>query len=160
MMELLKPGGWCAQLTANSFMKREFGRKYVETYLPGYDMPWVIDTSGAYIPGHGTPTIIHVTRNQPPASDQVMAIQSVRGEPTQPSLDARGIVWGQIRRAVRERDLAARFEAVMVAAHSPQPPEAPAERPSASPRAVPAESPKRRSKHPADQLGLFEGEPA
>ncbi|MFD6356625.1 Eco57I restriction-modification methylase domain-containing protein [Nocardia tengchongensis] len=53
MHELLAPGGWCAQLTTNAWMKREFGQKYVENWLPRYDLPWVIDTSGVYIPGHG-----------------------------------------------------------------------------------------------------------
>jgi hypothetical protein len=32
-------------------MKREFGREFVEQYLPGLDLQWVIDTSGTYIPG-------------------------------------------------------------------------------------------------------------
>jgi hypothetical protein len=37
-------------ITANSFMKREFGKKLVETYIPRW--------AGAYFPGHGTPTVI------------------------------------------------------------------------------------------------------
>ncbi|MFI9585983.1 hypothetical protein ACIHCQ_30020 [Streptomyces sp. NPDC052236] len=31
---LAAPGGFVAQLTANSFMKREFGRRYVVDFLP------------------------------------------------------------------------------------------------------------------------------
>jgi hypothetical protein len=53
MMDLLAPGGWCAQLTSNAFMKREFGKHYVERYLTRFRMEWIIDTSGPYIPGTG-----------------------------------------------------------------------------------------------------------
>lgn len=103
MTDLLVPGGWCAQLTANSFMKREFGRRFVEDYLPSLDLRWVIDTSGAYIPGHGTPTVILVHRNQPPSDDEVAVIQGVRGEPSTPADPARGVVWRAIEDAVRRK---------------------------------------------------------
>ncbi|MFJ5068418.1 Eco57I restriction-modification methylase domain-containing protein [Kitasatospora sp. NPDC088556] len=43
MTELARPGGTVAQLTANSFMKREFGKKYIEQYLSRLDLVWVID---------------------------------------------------------------------------------------------------------------------
>lgn len=103
MTELLVSGGWCAQLTANSFMKREFGTKFVEQYLPGLDLRWVIDTSGAYIPGHGTPTVILVHRNQPPSSDTVNTVLGIRGEPSTPDDPARGKVWTAIAGAVRTK---------------------------------------------------------
>lgn len=103
--DLLVPGGWCAQLTANSFMKREFGKSFIETYLPRYDLRWVIDTSGAYIPGHGTPTVILVHRNQSPASDKVSAVLGKQGEPSAPADPSRGRVWRAIEEAVhRELD--------------------------------------------------------
>ena len=50
--------GYVGLITANSFMKREFGKKLIEAFLPSVDLTHVIDTSGAYIPGHGTPTVI------------------------------------------------------------------------------------------------------
>ncbi|MEA3410513.1 MAG: BREX-2 system adenine-specific DNA-methyltransferase PglX [Pseudomonadota bacterium] len=50
--------GLVGMITANSFMKREFGKKLVEGFFPRVDLTHVIDTSGAYIPGHGTPTVI------------------------------------------------------------------------------------------------------
>src|SRR5262249_2843190 len=59
-----RPAGYVGMITANSFMKREFGRKLIEEYLPRWDITHVIDTSGAYIPGHGTPTVILFGRNQ------------------------------------------------------------------------------------------------
>ena len=52
--------------TANSFMKREFGKKLIEEFFPRIDLTHVIDTSGAYIPGHGTPTVILFGRNRKP----------------------------------------------------------------------------------------------
>ncbi len=100
MHELLRPGGWCAQLTGNSFMKRELGQKYIESYLPRFDVRWVIDTSGAYIPGHGTPTVILVTRNQPATGRCVRAVQGIRGEPKRPEDPANGVVWSAIRDGV------------------------------------------------------------
>ncbi|MGP4027180.1 Eco57I restriction-modification methylase domain-containing protein [Actinomadura sp. 3N407] len=119
MVELLRPGGWCAQLTANSFMKREFGKPYIEKFLHGLDLRWVIDTSGAYIPGHGTPTVILVTRNRPSREDEpVFSIQGIAGEPRVPEHVARGIVISQIRNLVRERDVAARVDALLDGSHS------------------------------------------
>lgn len=109
MTELAVPGGWIAQLTANSFMKREFGAKFVEQYLPRFDLQRVIDTSGAYIPGHGTPTVILVHRNQPPSPDPVHTILGKRGEPSQPADPANGLVWRAIADAVRSRLAAERF---------------------------------------------------
>ena len=53
-------------ITANSFMKREFGKKLIEEFFPRIDLTHVIDTSGAYIPGHGTPTVILFGRNRKP----------------------------------------------------------------------------------------------
>ena len=53
--------GYVGQITANSFMKREFGKKLIEKFFAQkVDLTHVIDTSGAYIPGHGTPTVILV----------------------------------------------------------------------------------------------------
>jgi hypothetical protein len=48
--------GFVGMITANSFMKREFGKKLIESFFPQIDLTHVIDTSGSYIPGHGTPT--------------------------------------------------------------------------------------------------------
>ena len=58
--------GYTGQITANSFMKREFGKKLIEEFFPRLDLTHVIDTSGAYIPGHGTPTVILFGRWQYP----------------------------------------------------------------------------------------------
>lgn len=86
--------GYVGQITANSFMKREFGKKLVENYFPTVHLTHVIDTSGAYIPGHGTPTVILIGRNRLGRSDDpVRAVLGVRGEPTQPAEPARGMVW-------------------------------------------------------------------
>ena len=53
-----RPAGHVGQITSNSFMKREFGKKLIEEHLSQLDLTHIIDTSGAYIPGHGTPTLI------------------------------------------------------------------------------------------------------
>ncbi|MGH4021336.1 MAG: BREX-2 system adenine-specific DNA-methyltransferase PglX [Pseudonocardiaceae bacterium] len=92
-----RDAGFVGQITANSFMKREFGKKLIENFFPTVDLSHVIDTSGAYIPGHGTPTVILVGRNRTPRqSDPIRAILGIRGEPSQPEEPARGLVWSAI----------------------------------------------------------------
>jgi hypothetical protein len=47
-----QPAGFVGQITANSFMKREFGKRVIEDFLSHeVDLSHVIDTSGAYNPG-------------------------------------------------------------------------------------------------------------
>lgn len=91
-----RPAGWVGQITSNSFMKREFGSKLIEEFLPTVDLRTVIDTSGAYIPGHGTPTVIIVGRNQSQSAENVRAVLSVRGEPNRPDNPSKGLVWTSI----------------------------------------------------------------
>ncbi len=125
--ELARPGGWVAQITGNSFMKREFGRPLIETYLPTVDLRWIIDTSGAYIPGHGTPTVIMASRNQPPSCDTVHVVLGKRGEAKVPADPARGEVWTDIARGVERVESAERFAfAAERAARETQPAPAPA----------------------------------
>nr|WP_317452591.1 BREX-2 system adenine-specific DNA-methyltransferase PglX [Streptomyces sp. CBMA29] len=91
-------GGYVGQITANSFMKREFGKKLIENFFRlEVELSHVIDTSGAYIPGHGTPTVILVGRNRVPNPERtVRAVLGVRGEPSQPKVAAEGVVWRAI----------------------------------------------------------------
>jgi hypothetical protein len=86
--------GFTGQITANSFMKREFGKRLIEDFLAGaIDLTHVIDTSGAYIPGHGTPTVILVGRRRLPRQDRVRAVLGVLGEPEAPLQPENGLVW-------------------------------------------------------------------
>ena len=96
------PAGRAGQITANSFMKREFGTPVVEKYLPTKDLELVVDTSGAYIPGHGTPTVILVGRNAPPRAETVRAVLGIQGEPGAPQDPAQGKVWRAIADHVDE----------------------------------------------------------
>jgi hypothetical protein len=89
--------GYTGQITSNSFMKREFGRKLIEEFFPKVDLTHVIDTSGAYIPGHGTPTVILFGRRGLPRSgSSVRAVLGIRGEPAQPVKADEGYVWQAI----------------------------------------------------------------
>ncbi|MFF5491713.1 BREX-2 system adenine-specific DNA-methyltransferase PglX [Streptomyces virginiae] len=91
--------GMVGQITANSFMKREFGTKLIETFF-GHkvELTEVIDTSGAYIPGHGTPTVILVgkPRGGSGRSAAVRTVRSVQGEPSAPENANDGLVWRAI----------------------------------------------------------------
>jgi hypothetical protein len=96
IFNLAVPGGFTGQITANSFMKREFGRKLIERYLPTVDLTLILDTKGAHIPGHGTPTVIIFGRNNPPIGTKVRAVLGIKGEPGIPADPARGLVWTSI----------------------------------------------------------------
>lgn len=88
--------GFVGQITSNSFMKREFGKRLIEQFLPTVDLSHVIDTSGAYIPGHGTPTVILVGRQRHPRSENLRAVLGIRGESPAPVDPAKGQVWQSI----------------------------------------------------------------
>ncbi|GAA1440400.1 BREX-2 system adenine-specific DNA-methyltransferase PglX [Nocardiopsis tropica] len=91
--------GMVGQITANSFMKREFGAKLVEDFFAHQvELTEVIDTSGAYIPGHGTPTVILVgtRRRGKERSRTVRTVRSVQGEPSAPENAEDGLVWRSI----------------------------------------------------------------
>jgi hypothetical protein len=95
-----QPAGFVGQITANSFMKREFGKKLIEEYLPHWDLTHVLDTSGAYIPGHGTPTVILFGKNQPPVSGTIRTVLGIEREPGVPSDPTAGVVWQAIREQI------------------------------------------------------------
>ena len=88
--------GYVGLITSNSFMKREFGKKLIESFFPTVDLTHVIDTSGAYIPGHGTPTVILLGRHRAPVGDVVRTVMGIRGEPTTPPDPSKGLVWSAI----------------------------------------------------------------
>ena len=88
--------GFVGLITANSFMKREFGSKLIEQVLPKLDLSQVVDTSGAYIPGHGTPTVILFGRHRAPVSEGVRTVMGIKGEPVTPTDPAYGLVWTAI----------------------------------------------------------------
>lgn len=102
--------GHVGQITSNSFMKREFGKKLIEELLSGktisnpVDLTHIIDTSGAYIPGHGTPTVILVGRRRAPVGSKLRAVMGMRGEPGQPKDPAKGKVWTEIVRYLNRPD--------------------------------------------------------
>ena len=91
-----EPAGFVGMITANSFMKREFGKKLIEEFIPRWDLTHVVDTSGAYIPGHGTPTVILFGRHRRPVARGVRAVMGIRGEPAIPDDAAKGLVWSAI----------------------------------------------------------------
>jgi hypothetical protein len=88
--------GFVGMINANSFMKREFGKKLVEVFLPRVDLTHVIDTAGVYLPGHGTPTVILFGRNQRPVQSSIRAVLGILGEPSTPADPAQGEVWNAI----------------------------------------------------------------
>jgi uncharacterized protein DUF7008/Eco57I restriction-modification methylase len=90
--------GFVGLITANSFMKREFGKKLIEDprFLAGWDLTHVIDTSGAYIPGHGTPTVILLGRSRKPVAPTIRAVRGIQGEPCTPDEPAEGKVWTSV----------------------------------------------------------------
>ncbi|SCL45960.1 Methyltransferase domain-containing protein [Micromonospora citrea] len=109
--QLAKPGdgdgkgaGHVGQITANSFMKREFGKKMIEKlFAVEVNLTHVIDTSGAYIPGHGTPTVILIGRNTNRGrAGTIRTVMGIRGEPSAPANPGEGLVWQSIVGQVKQ----------------------------------------------------------
>lgn len=92
-----RAAGFVGMITANSFMKREFGSKLIEGYLNRrVELSHVIDLSGAYIPGHGTPTVILIGRPRSALTQTIRAVLGIKGEPSTPDDPAHGLVWSAI----------------------------------------------------------------
>ena len=72
--------GWIGKITANNFMKRDFGFRLIEEFLPTKDLHLLVDTSGIEIPGHETPTVVIIARNQRPALHTVMTARRIGRE--------------------------------------------------------------------------------
>src|SRR5271157_2148788 len=100
IFSLAVEGGFTGQITANSFIKREFGKKLIEPFFPRVDLTHVIDTSGAYIRGHGTPTVILFGRSRKPVGESVRAVLGIKGEPSTPDDPSQGLVWQSIVRQI------------------------------------------------------------
>ena len=98
----LEQAGYIGMITTNSFMKREFGKKFVEGWIPTHDLTHIIDTKGAYIPGHGTPTVVFFGRNRRPVASTVRAVIGIRSEPSRPADPEKGLVWSSIVELVDE----------------------------------------------------------
>jgi hypothetical protein len=96
IFQLTTIGGFTGQITANSFMKREFGKKVIESFMPTIELTHVVDTSGAFIPGHGTPTVILFGRNRSPVCSTVRTSFGIRAEPNTPDDPSKGQVWSAI----------------------------------------------------------------
>jgi hypothetical protein len=90
--------GFVGMITANSFMKREFGKKVIQEYLPTVNLTSIVNTSGAYIPGHGTPTVLLFGSSEPPQDGVVHTVLANRGEPATPENAEEGQVWSSIAR--------------------------------------------------------------
>ncbi|MET3708870.1 hypothetical protein ABIB17_003519 [Arthrobacter sp. UYEF6] len=94
------PSGWTGMITSNSFMRRSFGKKLVEEYLPSKDLTKVIDSEGAWIPGHntdGTPTVIIVGRNRSPVKETVrVALSQGRRETRTMAAEGQRPYWSAI----------------------------------------------------------------
>ncbi|WP_329094367.1 BREX-2 system adenine-specific DNA-methyltransferase PglX [Actinomadura citrea] len=88
--------GYVGQITSNSFMRQNFGKKLIEEYFKTIDLTHIIDTSGAYIPQYGTPTAILIGRRAWPSTTLVKAVLGVRGEPGEPQDPSQGNVWRSI----------------------------------------------------------------
>jgi hypothetical protein len=96
--------GYVGQITANSFMKREFGRKLIEGFFANeVDLTHIIDTSGAFIPAHGTPTVILIGRQRKNnRAGTIRTVMGIRGEPSEPDVPELGLVWQAIIRQAKE----------------------------------------------------------
>ena len=105
--------GFIGMITANSFMKREFGKKLIETVLPKWNLTNIENSSGAYIPGHGTPTVLLFGTACTETAAPIVTVLANRGEPATPSDPSKGFVWQSIEQ--HSRDLNFENEYISVA---------------------------------------------
>lgn len=94
--QLARSRGYSGQITTNSFMKREFGSRLIEEFLPSINLTHVVNSSGVYIPGHGTPTVLLFGTNEPSLGTMVRVVLAKRGEPSTPDDPSKGVVWQSI----------------------------------------------------------------
>ena len=105
--------GFTGQITANSFMKREFGKKLIEHFLPTVELSCVIDASGAFIPGHATPTVIVFGRNRLPTSSVIRTVMGICGEPATPETPEQGLVWSAMMQQIDEPGSSSEYVSVV-----------------------------------------------
>ena len=94
--QLGRDTGYVGMITANSFMKRQFGKKLIKEFLPSVNLEIIVNTAGAYIPGHGTPTVLLFGTAENPKGSDVLVVLAGRGEPTRPEKPAHGRVWQSV----------------------------------------------------------------
>jgi len=97
--------GFVGVICANSFAKREFGRRLVEQWVPTVDITHLLDTSGASIPGHGIETIILFGRSRHPVAGTIRMALGRRGEPREPQDPSEGLVWRSIISLIDRRNV-------------------------------------------------------
>lgn len=90
--------GYVGMITANSFMKRDFGEKLIEElFAKSVELSHIIDSSGAHIPAHGTPTVILFGRSRlPNLGSRIRTLVGLRKEPAIPADPRQGLVWSSI----------------------------------------------------------------
>jgi hypothetical protein len=105
--------GYIGMITANSFMKREFGRKLVEEWVPTHDLTHVIDTSVVSVPHHGTPTVMLLGRNRYPVATTVRAVLGIKRNIDDRLNPEKGLVWLSIVRLTDEPGTANEYVSVV-----------------------------------------------
>ena len=91
-----RPAGYVGKITGSNFMKREFGKKLVEDFIPRWDVTHIIDTDKAHLPGHATGTVIVFGRHQAPVAPTVRTVMGIRKQEPAPADPALGLVWQAI----------------------------------------------------------------
>jgi SAM-dependent methyltransferase len=96
MLALCADGAFFGEITANSFMKREFGRALIEEVLARHRLTKVVDLSHLRLEDHGTSTALLFARRLGPTSDGVPVVMGKRGELGTPDQPAESKVWSSI----------------------------------------------------------------
>ena len=92
--------GFVGQITANSFMKREFGKKMIKGFFPKIEITHVIDTSLVHLPSYGIPTVILIGRNRSPLFSKIRTAMGIKRESKEPSDPSKGLVWVAIKEQI------------------------------------------------------------
>jgi SAM-dependent methyltransferase len=89
--------GFVGLITANSFVKRQFGKPFIEKVLTQLDLRKVIDASAVVIPGAGIRAILLFGNHRPPSPERpIRFIMGKRAEPRSNEDPATGKIWRSI----------------------------------------------------------------
>jgi hypothetical protein len=106
-------GGLVGLINANSFLKRQHGKRLIEKVLPAYNLTHVVDVSGVTIPGNDTPSVILFGTNERPCAPTVRAVMKVRGESSGRRGTNQAKVWDEIATHVEAVGYSSQFISVM-----------------------------------------------
>jgi hypothetical protein len=104
--------GFVGLIVADTFMRREFGKRLIEEVLPRLDLTHIVDVSRVQIQGSGVTTVILFGRNRPPIQSTIRVVTGLQRDPSGTDRPQLGPVWTGILDQIDIPDSVSAFVAV------------------------------------------------